>query len=253
MRNYTARYNLYEDNGWAGHEVKSVIEGTTRVHHNVVRRAGSVAAAANDFGHSTCLVADGTLDVEMYNNRLEDCGGAGMAFRAQYIPSTVVPSMTCKAYNNVIVRGGYILGQSGIGGSVVSNSNPPTMNCEIYNNTIVDSASFSISDGNISDTWTATENIACNGPIVGSITTVNNNTSACSSQGFADYVGGDFDLTSGSSNVDAGTQPGFPSFDIRDVSRPQGAAHDIGAHEFFEGGSDPPPTFPAAPTGLTVD
>jgi len=61
---------------------------------------------------------------------------------------------------------------------------------------------------------------------------------------------GDFRLLAGSVAIDAGTLTQAPPLDIAGVARPQGAAVDVGAYEFFTGTPTPPPITP--PTDNTA-
>ena len=48
---------------------------------------------------------------------------------------------------------------------------------------------------------------------------------------------GDYATASGSSNIDAGVSNSIATTDYNDVARPQGSAYDIGAFEYYSGGS----------------
>ena len=60
----------------------------------------------------------------------------------------------------------------------------------------------------------------------------------------------DFHLKAGAPCIDAGTTVSAVTTDFDGNARPMGAAYDVGAYEF--GSSPPPPSPPAAPTGLRI-
>ena len=62
---------------------------------------------------------------------------------------------------------------------------------------------------------------------------------------FVNPAAGDYRLVAGSAAIDAGTLTQAPPLDLAGIARPQGAAIDIGAYEFFSGTPTPPPPVPS--------
>ena len=69
--------------------------------------------------------------------------------------------------------------------------------------------------------------------------------------GFVDHAGFDWRLAAGSALIDAGVTISGLTTDRLGVSRPQGAANDIGPFE-YDSGSPPPGTAPTAPSSLAA-
>jgi len=120
-----------------------------------------------------------------------------------------------KVWNNTVY------GNKGYGIRVASGSNGPTVNTVVQNNIVFENAS-----GQIMNTG------------VDSIITHNLTTDPK----FVKVETFDFRLQARSPAIDAGTDLNMVSVDIKNVSRPQGAAYDIGAYEGSVSGDSSPDT-----------
>jgi parallel beta-helix repeat protein len=169
---------------------------------------------------------------KVYNNtRLGNGGGIVLS-----------SGTTNVAYNNLIYgnNGGYAVEISFGGGP---------SNTRVENNTI-DNA-FGIDIGADSTNATVTNNIvngAASPPIgdAGVGSTISHNYTA-GSPGFVNQAAHNYHLTATSPAVDAGLTIAEVTVDYDGVTRPQGAAYDIGAYEYT---TSPPPTPP--PPGVTI-
>lgn len=249
LRNIEFSFNLVEDTGWGGLQIKTAVEGENSIHHNHFYRAGWKAAKENDSGHAICAMMDGSTGA-IYSNYFHDCAGFGIAYRMQYLPSTF-GQMFCEIYNNVISRPGSVKSAHGI--TVWRPSTEQASpKCVIVNNTIVNSMGTGIGvASNISGT-TISDNI-----VVGSLNShisassasnaiSNNLTGSTDSAGFVDTSAFDFRLASDSLAIDRGMAKAIPNDDYSGVPRPQGKGIDQGAFEFTlsAGSSKPnPPEF----------
>jgi parallel beta-helix repeat protein len=157
------------------------------------------------------IFLDGTGPHTLYNNVLyNDAGGMNINATANIYSNT--------AYGNA--NDGFLLWKTG---NTIRNN-------IAYNN----GANFSTQGGN-----TFSNNL-CNA--TGGECTLAGN------PGFVNAPGGDFHLTAGSPAIDQGFTLGAPyNVDADGVSRPQGAAYDIGAYEF--GAAPPPQPDPAGLVG----
>jgi hypothetical protein len=155
------------------------------------------------------------------------------------LTSTFSNATQLQLYNNTLYNCGY----SGGGG--------PTSGCftngnvNLVNNICVQPANFNYFDGvsqfACSDNLFSGAGVPPSGCTTGAINVspVFNNLSLF-----------DFHLTALSPAKDAGVTMSSLKMDRDGVSRPQGSAYDIGAYEFFAGGSTVQP--PNPPTNLTV-
>ena len=189
--------------------------------------------------------ADNTI---IRNNRIHDNRGDGGV--------TLNHSANIQFYNNLVYNNA--------NGVAVSYGNP--INTQIYNNTIYNHLGEGIGIGAGSSGTLIRNNILFqNAPAInnsGTNTTFSNN--LCSSSGtgcsvignplFVNAAANDFHLTASSPAVNAGTTISTVITDFDGVTRPQGAAYDIGAYEYASGGTGDttPPSTPGSLTATAV-
>jgi hypothetical protein len=246
LRNMEIRYVLNEDAGNTGFKIKSHKEGTTTIHHNIIRRTGTNPADANVQAGLRMFESTG---ITYYNNLVEDTlgngGGFGSCYSAHIQSSRTAIDFagpaTVSFYNNIAIDcegGGLFVSNRGDVGA-------PDINGNLYNNTTINAGGGSINTESGGGSSVVQDNIACDGNVFdlrnhGSDTVNNNVTSACSAVGFVNLVGRDLHITDGSSPHDAGgNYVSPPAFDYDEQSRPQGLAEDAGAYEFVESGPSP--------------
>jgi hypothetical protein len=149
-----------------------------------------------------------------------------------------------QAYNNVVYGNG-TKGLSGVAGIRVGLT---TTNASVDNNTVYGQGS-NASGILILSSATGTiirNNIVYNNPaghiVDNGINTVlfPSNNITTTNPLFVDPANANFQLQSNSPAIDAGTTLAHVTTDIIGVGRPQGSAYDIGAYEFFQGGSPTP-------------
>jgi hypothetical protein len=145
--------------------------------------------------------------------------------------------------NGTIVRNNIVYGNEveGIGiGQTCTN-------CKVYNNTTYNNPGNNIKSGDGGSGIEIRNNIAYpKGISLGSGSVSTNNLTT--NPNFANAAANDFRLLSSSPAIDAGMTISTVAVDFFRNSRPQGATHDIGAHE-FGGGTG---SAPAPPQNLTV-
>jgi hypothetical protein len=174
----------------------------------------------------------------IYNNVVYHAGtGPDPGDLANYTCLYSGGSGTMQVYNNTF----YDCGSRGGGSGAILGPGLPTV---FRNNIIYATGSEPYLEGG-SSSITGSNNLwfgAGNGP---SQTTANVNADPM----FV-TAGSDFHLQSSSPAIDAGVTISSLILDIAGVSRPQGAGYDIGAYEYFKGGSSV--QRPNPPTNLTV-
>jgi hypothetical protein len=245
LRNIRVQYNLVEQTGWTGIQIKTVVEGTNAINHNNIYGAGWLAAQDNDIGHANgAQITEGTGS--FYNNRIVSSGGVGFAYRIQYLPSSF-GRQPCEIYNNVIIDSGRYLDAEGI--AIWRRDSGKAMpECKIYNNTVAMSKNAEIK---VNATVTGTviqDNIFADnsGSLIdassGDNLLRNNLTGTLDRMRFVEVRSGDFRLAENSPAIDRGSDTGYPSDDHLGVPRPQRGAPDLGAFEFTsgEGGNNRP-------------
>ena len=240
LRNNEIGFNLIENCGWDGIELKSTVQGRSAIHHNIVRVTGLGPGdnTVGNNGHGISLFESGYTDV--HHNWVQDtrAKGSGGACFTQYIQSlTTTGTVPSYFFNNVAVnchRNGISTGRQ----DTVDALPIPT----IINNTVIEVGGVGVSaNSNVTGDGAIRDNIVCNsdkGDVssFGKIKVSNNRTGICSANRFADFAKRDFRLTPASPAVDRGTPSGAPSDDYNGVSRPQGRIPDQGAFELIDGG-----------------
>jgi hypothetical protein len=213
-----------------------------------------------------------TYNVSIHDNRIANipCDGINLA--------SVNPNLGfVKVYNNVVYHAGAgpdLGGQNATCLNVASTAGAFTTPVEVYNNTFYDCGALGSSDSGIlspqlpthfrnniivavggepyitsgtgTPSMTGTNNLyfgAGNGP---SQTTANVNADPL----FVSTPGKDFHPQVASPVVNAGVMISTLFLDIAGISRPQGAGYDIGAYEYFTGGSTV--QRPSPPTNLAI-
>jgi hypothetical protein len=248
LRNIVVQYNLVENTGFTGIQVKSALDGDNSINHNHIYYAGWVAARDNDVGHANgAAITEGSAS--FYSNLVVGSGGVGFAYRIQYLPSSL-GKQPCEIFNNVIVKSGRVLNTPGI--SVWRKDTDTAMPvCEIYNNTVAMSENVEV---NINDRVVGTvirDNILADNSgqlldVGSSDNTVRNNlTGVVEKMGFWNVNELDFRLTDGSPAINQGGTADYPTEDHNGVPRPQAGAPDQGAFEYVPGGELKRPNPPA--------
>lgn len=262
LRNNEIGYNLVENCGYDGIEVKSTIRGASEIHHNIVRNTGIGPGdnTTGNNGHGISLFESGFTDV--HHNWVENtsAAGTGGACYSQFIQNlqasktTKVPS---NFYNNIAVNcqgNGITAGRKSTG-----NAQPEP---RITHNTIVDAGNVGINtNSNVTGSGTIMDNISCNSgrsdiSSSGQLKVANNRTGGCSTIRFKNLAGRDVRLTNASPARDNGKFTAAPTDDYDGVRRPQGSASDQGAFEFIVSGNsnsnsqlNPKPRPPVLVTG----
>lgn len=206
-------YNLLEQIAYDGIKIKVAVSNV-RVHHNIIRDAGTLEKPAHQGGIKMAFSVG-----EYYNNLIV---GAVEGIKM----SRVLDNPGTRYYNNIIV---------GMRDVCIFAEGDDAM---VYNNTLVSCGAVGIStlganpqvfDNIIVDTAGI--------PIEGSAPGIANNFIGSSdSAGFVNPAANDYHLLSTSPAVDAGRNTGtFPPFDFDGISRPQGPNTDLGAYELVAG------------------
>jgi hypothetical protein len=232
--------------------------GSDYAENNAIRNMTiSDIGNANDQYHGTnthgIYVSYGNRNIEISGNTILRVTGAGI--HAYHDPGLD----TGRIFNNVI--DGQDIGTWGI---VLRNAT----NVQVYNNTIINARPYNSDGGSdIDDSGSTNVTIRNNIlslPIEGTtgatcsnnlfIDDANGNPSSpnCGannvktpSAGFVNASANDYHLTSKSPAVDKGSTIPSVTVDMDGVSRPQGAAYDIGACEFVTSGNGPSTVAPA--------
>lgn len=211
-------------------------QGKVEVYNNIIYHVGLGPDPADGEASYNCIYFPQILNsgpagggtVEIYNNTLYDCGSHVGTFN---------------------LSGGFTF-KSGPVSFNVRNNIVNQISGEYYNNSGTGLSGVTVTGSN--NIWFGSSQAAP------SFTTAN----ISSNPLFNSLVSFDFTLTSGSPAVDAGTTiassnsyKGYQVWngnplDSRGIARPQGSAYDIGAMEFFAGGSTVQK--PNPPTNLTV-
>jgi hypothetical protein len=257
----------------------------TKLYHAIYIGDGSTAA---DWGWNTITNNHGNRgfqlftsstaisDVHVHDNLIHDNRGLGIML-GDVSPTSTQP---VEAYNNVIYNAGlgpdFPDGASVYDCAEVDAASGATAPSKFYNNTLfhcggggggglyVTPSAAGIAKNNIIyqdngrpylDPGSNTSNATCaNNLYFGNGTSPSGcNTGAVNSDPlFVNLSSLDFHLTSSSPAKDAGVALGISSFqwDHDGITRPQGPAYDIGAYEYFAGGSTV--QRPNPPTNLTV-
>ncbi|KJK40826.1 hypothetical protein UK23_40235 [Lentzea aerocolonigenes] len=200
-RDVEVRHCNVHDNGEEGIDVKYTENARVKIHDNIM---------SNNRGPN--IYVDSATHVEVYNNissgtKNETKSGIALAVE-DYAENRVLDNV--KVYNNI----SYGNAQAGL--SIWVQSTGTVSNVQIINNTFYGNKKGSIWFGG--DKYAGT-NILRN----------NIFERATSHEAFKadhNHVGAE-----GPDTVDAGSAEGAPAFDIEGNPRPQGKAHDIGAHE----------------------
>ena len=206
------------------------------VHDNQISNSRGVGILFNQVNTSK-----GTL--EAYNNLIYNAGlGPDFADGNSQWDCTLTSSTASapiQIYNNTIYNCGYN-GGGGPGGGCYSTFSATNLE----NNICYEISPFSYFDGSIASGVTCSNNLfygAGSTPSGCSAAAVNANPQ------FAGLANFDFHLVSSSPAIDKGMSIANLTWDLDGTTRPQGAAFDIGAYEFFSGTAPPSP-----PTNLTV-
>jgi hypothetical protein len=195
--------------------------GVVEAYNNVIYHVGTGPDPNGSAANYTCInagsAATHTNAILLYNNSLFDCGGRGASEGDAGALSLYIPS---KLTNNIF--------QETSNETYLSNTTSG-MFCSI------------VASGSSNNIWFGLGN----GPTCSNLT---GNINA--DPQFVAPSSGNLSVQSGSPAVDAGASVSSLAFDILGISRPQGLRIDIGAYEFFSGGSTAQK--PNPPTGLTV-
>jgi len=184
----------------------------TRIHDFPARQSSWISTV----GHNSGIVDATGSNAQIYNNLIYNIltgdGAPGIAVAASGASNTAV-------YNNTVYGGAAdgINIASGVSGTIVRN-----------NISYLNAWSNYVDNGNG--------------------TAASNNLTGVNPQ-FANAVGANFQLQSGSPAIDAGMTISSVTNDFNRMSRPQGKAYDIGA---YESGSSSQSPVPAPPTGVRV-
>jgi len=219
---------------------------------------------------STPNGAGDIFDIHIHDNLIHDSRGVGILLNG-----VATDKGPAEVYNNVVYNAG--IGPDFADGSVTRDcfylaTLSSTVQIQVYNNTAFSCGGAG--SGNVVSLWgitNFTNNIFYNTAPLGYFfvnastnTTCSNNLffgagappSFCTTNavtvdpGFANLTLHDFHLTTASPAKDAGVMVSSLLWDHDGISRPQGSAYDIGAYEYFAGGSTV--QRPNPPTNLTV-
>jgi hypothetical protein len=249
LRNITIRENLVERTGRQNIQLKSAIDGASRIHHNVTRHSGLRGEEGQGAGIS---IFEGGQNVMVYNNWVEASGIQGIQHHNMYVPQDKGP-FTSHIYNNVIVDSGQRFGADGSGHGIRIGSREGSANitASIFNNTVVNTSGNGVNFGSRISGGTARDNIVANAALaglsLGDNEGSNNLVGSNSSIRFANAANLDFRLTTLSPARDAASRVGYPEIDFQGFSRPQGNAADQGAFEFLA------EEMPKSPESINVD
>jgi len=195
--------------------------GVVEAYNNVIYHVGTGPDPNGSAANYTCINAGSatthTNPILIYNNSMYDCGGRGATEGDSGALSLYIPS---RLNNNIF--------QETSSESYLSHSTSGNF-CSI------------VAPGSSNNIWFGLGN----GPTCSSLS---GNINA--DPKYAAASGGNLSVQSGSPAIDAGASVASLVFDIIGTSRPQGSRIDIGAYEFFSGGSTA--QRPNPPTGLTV-
>ncbi len=250
LRNIEIRYNIVENTGWDGINLKCSLAGTNSIHHNIVRRAGS--RNDNESGqHSGIALYEATGSI--YSNWIEDAGQAGIFHYLNHLPSTK-GAQTGEIFNNVILRPGRLRPDKGHGINTGNRAGSAVPLAKIYHNTVVGARANGIRVGDLAAGGFIRDNIIADAAsraiaAPNSVPQANNREGASSNMGFVNGSGYDFRLRHESPARNAGGEQ-YPATDYRGVPRPQDGAPDQGAFEFSNSGDNA--TQPKPPV-LAVD
>lgn len=253
LRNIKVQYNLVENTGWTGIQIKTVIAGENSINHNNIYNAGWLAAKDNDIGHANgAQITEGTGS--FYNNLVIGSGGVGFAYRIQLLPSSF-GKQPCEIYNNVIVDSGRYLDADGIAIWRRDSSNAMP-DCKVYNNTVALSNKAEIRIASTISGAVIRDNIFADNS--GSLIDANsqdnvlrnNLTGTVDKMRFVGVRADDFRLAENSPAIDQGSLSEYPADDHLGIPRPQQNAPDQGAFEFVVGGGG---NRPNPPTLVSTD
>jgi hypothetical protein len=210
MENVRISYNLMEEIGWEGIEVKVGVRNV-RIYRNVVHRTGTAGRKPDSAGIK--LVAS---IGDVYNNFIAtDCTGIKMGRNPE--------TRGTRYYNNVVV------------GAKCSGIDVPEDGALVFNNTIVSSEPHGISATGagskiFNNIVAGTSGI----PILGNGENIFNNFEGpISAAGFVNPEAEDYRLLPLSPAIEAGENIGaFPTFDMDGTRRPFGRSADFGAYEY---------------------
>lgn len=183
----------------------------------------------HDNGVGSFLGDATTVPIQFYNNIVEDNANSGVVLYSR---------VTAYLYNNTIYSNGDRGIEVGTGGvssgnliknnAVVDNSGAPIT---IFNTVGTSAATIQFNDfnGNGGSNAVADQN---------SLSTIGSNITTA--PGFMNAAANDFTISSGGNLVNAGTTIAAVVDDYLGITRPQGAAYDIGAHEYASSGATSP-------------
>jgi len=236
LRNNHMSYNVLENCGYDGIELKSTIAGASTIHHNYVSGTGkNPDPASGNNGIGISLFEAGYTEV--YNNYVRDTlstpsGKNGPCYAAnnQSLSKTDVATTPYSFYNNVAIdcKG------KGINSARQGNSANSAPVSSIYNNTIVNAnIGINAGDSGSDSSCSVRNNIVANsgGISANQCSTADNLVGTTASFNFADPASGDYHLTTNSRLALDAVSSGAPALDHDDIARVQGGAPDLGAFE----------------------
>jgi len=191
--------------------------GTVEVYDNAVYHSGTGPDPQGQLSHYTCIQLSGNAAVSapalVYNNSLYDCGARAWSG----ISGGFELNVPAKLNNNV---------------AYMTSGEP-----------YVDSAGSCGNGSGSNNDWFGNGAPPCSSNITGSLNV---------DPGFTNTKTGsvNLQLQASSQIIDVGMTLGTLTYDITGVARPQGSGYDIGAYEFFAGGTTVQK--PNPPTNLTV-
>ncbi|HEX2980942.1 MAG TPA: choice-of-anchor Q domain-containing protein [Anaerolineaceae bacterium] len=211
IENLDISYNLVEDTGYEGINVKVAVKNV-QVHHNVVRRTGLSRTPTYQGGIKIAMSTG-----EVYNNYVEDSYEGIRSTRPLENPGTTL------YFNNIVINARNVAIETAEEGA------------QIFNNTVVWCGTAGIV-GDVSNTVVFDNIIAgCDGQALKGLDKArfSNLLGSVERIGFVDPEQNDFRLKSRSRAVDAGRYGNlFLSFDFADQPRPVGKHPDMGAFEY---------------------